>query len=37
MPLSNTKVRALKPREKKYIESDEKGLTIEVTPTGAKR
>ncbi|GAA5443423.1 hypothetical protein Misp06_01599 [Microbulbifer sp. NBRC 101763] len=26
MPLSDTKVRALKPREKKYIESDEKGL-----------
>ncbi|WP_444919986.1 tyrosine-type recombinase/integrase [Microbulbifer sp. CnH-101-G] len=37
MPLSDTKVRALKPREKKYIESDEKGLAIEVTPTGAKR
>ncbi|WP_445355709.1 tyrosine-type recombinase/integrase [Microbulbifer sp. EKSA008] len=37
MPLSDTKVRALKPRDKKYIESDEKGLAIEVTPTGAKR
>ncbi|WP_020414619.1 tyrosine-type recombinase/integrase [Microbulbifer variabilis] len=37
MPLSDTKVRALKPRDKKYIESDEKELAIEVTPTGAKR
>lgn len=37
MPLSDTKVRALKPREKKYIESDEKGLAIEVTSAGAKR
>ena len=37
MPLSDTKIRALKPREKKYIEADEKGLAIEVTPTGAKR
>ncbi|WP_295798018.1 integrase arm-type DNA-binding domain-containing protein [uncultured Microbulbifer sp.] len=37
MPLSDTKIRALKPREKKYIEADEKGLAVEVTPTGAKR
>ncbi|WKD48893.1 Arm DNA-binding domain-containing protein [Microbulbifer spongiae] len=37
MPLSDTKIRTLKPREKKYIESDEKGLTIEVIPAGAKR
>ena len=37
MPLSDTKIRALKPRERKYIEADEKGLAIEVTPTGAKR
>ncbi|SFC86260.1 Integrase [Microbulbifer thermotolerans] len=37
MPLSDTKVRALKPRAKKYTEADEKGLAIEVTPTGTKR
>ncbi|UHQ56637.1 tyrosine-type recombinase/integrase [Microbulbifer sp. YPW16] len=37
MPLSDTKLRALKPRDRKYIEADEKGLAIEVTPTGAKR
>ncbi|MFC6978235.1 tyrosine-type recombinase/integrase [Microbulbifer taiwanensis] len=37
MPLSDTKIRALKPRDRKYIEVDEKGLAVEVTPTGAKR
>ncbi|MCW8125773.1 tyrosine-type recombinase/integrase [Microbulbifer halophilus] len=37
MPLSDTKIRALKPRGKKYLEVDEKGLAIEVTPSGAKR
>jgi len=37
MPLSDTKIRALKPRDRKYIEADEKGLAVEVTPTGAKR
>ncbi|MEW5250993.1 tyrosine-type recombinase/integrase [Microbulbifer sp. 2201CG32-9] len=37
MPLSDTKIRALKPRHRKYLEADEKGLSIEVTPTGAKR
>ncbi|WGL16202.1 integrase arm-type DNA-binding domain-containing protein [Microbulbifer bruguierae] len=37
MPLSDTKIRALKPRDRKYIEADEKGLAIEVTPTGSKR
>ncbi|WP_237055362.1 tyrosine-type recombinase/integrase [Microbulbifer sediminum] len=37
MPLSDTKLRALKPRDRKYIEADEKGLAVEVTPTGAKR
>ncbi|WP_255873355.1 tyrosine-type recombinase/integrase [Microbulbifer elongatus] len=37
MPLSDTKIRVLKPRDRKYIEVDEKGLAIGVTPTGAKR
>lgn len=37
MALSDTKAKALKPREKKYLESDEKGLYLEVKPNGTKR
>lgn len=36
MALTDTKVKALKPREKSYIESDEGGLHLEVMPGGAK-
>ena len=36
MALSDTKLRNLKPGEKSYIESDEGGLHLEVTPGGAK-
>ncbi|WP_299941824.1 integrase arm-type DNA-binding domain-containing protein [uncultured Microbulbifer sp.] len=37
MPLSDTKAKALKPRDKKYLESDCKGLYLEVKPNGTKR
>ncbi|WP_066961713.1 integrase arm-type DNA-binding domain-containing protein [Microbulbifer sp. Q7] len=37
MALSDTKAKALKPREKKYLEADEKGLYLEVKPNGTKR
>lgn len=37
MALSDTKARALKPRDKKYLEADEKGLYLEVKPNGTKR
>ena len=37
MPLSDTKAKALKPRDKKYLEADEKGLYLEVKPNGTKR
>ncbi len=37
MPLSDTKIRARKPRDRKYIEADEKGLAVEVTSTGLYR
>ena len=37
VPLSDTKVKALKPRDKKYLEADEKGLYLEVKPNGTKR
>lgn len=36
MALSDTKVRALKPRDKAYKVSDEKGLYLLVTPAGGK-
>lgn len=36
MALTDTKAKALKPREKSYIESDEGGLHLEVMPGGAK-
>lgn len=36
MALSDTKLRNLKPGEKPYIESDDGGLHLEVTPGGAK-
>ena len=37
MALSDTKAKALKPRDKKYLEADEKGLYLEVKPNGTKR
>ncbi|WP_445362463.1 tyrosine-type recombinase/integrase [Microbulbifer sp. ANSA003] len=37
MPLSDTKAKALKPRDKKYLESDSKGLYLEIKPNGTKR
>ncbi|MFI2811331.1 tyrosine-type recombinase/integrase [Microbulbifer sp. JSM ZJ756] len=37
MPLSDTKAKALKPRDKKYLEADERGLYLEVKPNGTKR
>lgn len=36
MPLTDTKIKALKPRGKAYQEADEGGLFIEVSPTGQK-
>lgn len=36
MPLTDTKIKALKPRDKAYQEADEGGLFIEVSPTGQK-
>ena len=36
MPLSDTAIRALKPRDKDYRVADEKGLYLQVTPAGGK-
>lgn len=36
MALSDTKVRALKPRDKLYKVSDDRGLYLEVRPNGSK-
>lgn len=36
MPLTNTAVINAKPKEKPYRLSDEKGMYLEITPTGAK-
>ena len=36
MKLSDTKVRALKPQEREYKVADGAGLTLVVTPSGAK-
>lgn len=36
MPLTDVKIKQLKPREKDYKESDEKGLYLLVKPTGSK-
>ncbi len=36
MPLSDTAIRNLKPREKAYKVSDEKGLYVQVTPSGGR-
>lgn len=36
MPLSDTAVRSLKPKDKAYKVSDEKGLYIQVTPSGGR-
>ncbi len=37
MPLTDRELKALKPRDKAYKLADEKGLYIEVTPTGSKK
>jgi hypothetical protein len=34
MPLTDTAIKALKPRAKRYSVTDEKGLVLEVFPTG---
>jgi hypothetical protein len=36
MPLTDTKIRALRPREKQFKKSDEKGLYLLVKPNGSK-
>ncbi|MBK9005041.1 MAG: DUF4102 domain-containing protein [Sphingomonadales bacterium] len=36
MPLSDAELRALKPQAKSYKKTDEKGLYVEVTPSGGK-
>lgn len=36
MPLTETRLRALKPKEKPYKVADDRGLYVEVTPTGGK-
>lgn len=36
MPLTDTAIKALQPREKSYKASDEKGLYLEVTPSGGR-
>lgn len=36
MALSDTKVRALKPRDKLYKVSDDRGLYLEVRPNGSR-
>jgi hypothetical protein len=35
MPLTDTAIRALKPKAKRYSRADERGLVLEVFPTGA--
>lgn len=37
MPLSDTRIKALKPRDKKYKVADERGLNLLVPPKGSKR
>lgn len=37
MALSDTKIKSLKAKAKKYLEADEKGLYLEVKPNGTKR
>jgi hypothetical protein len=34
MPLTDTAIRALKPKAKRYSRTDERGLVLEVFPTG---
>ncbi len=36
MSLTNSAIRALKPRDKSYKVADEKGLYVQVTPSGGK-
>ena len=36
MPLSDSQIRALRPRAKAYKKADQPGLFIEVQPTGSK-
>lgn len=36
MPLTDTRLRALKPKDRPYKVTDERGLYVEVTPTGSK-
>lgn len=36
MPLTNTQVRALKPKDRSYRKWDDRGLYVEVFPTGSK-
>ena len=36
MPLTETRLRALKPKDKPYKVADERGLYIEVSPSGGK-
>ena len=36
MPLTDTRLRALKPKDRPYKVTDERGLYVEVTPTGGK-
>lgn len=37
MALSDTKIKSLKPKAKKYLEADDRGLYLEVKPNGTKR
>ena len=34
MPLTDTAIRALKPRDRRYSVTDDRGLVLEVFPTG---
>ena len=36
MPLTDLAIKVLKPREKRYSVTDERGLSLEVYPTGGK-
>jgi integrase len=36
MPLTDSAIRALKPREKEYKVADEKGLYLQITPSGGR-
>ena len=36
MPLTETRLRALKPKDKPYKVADDRGLYIEVSPSGGK-